>query len=115
MENKEELKPCPFCPSDDCSVLLIGGLLNPQCNACKSSCGLFNTEAEAISAWNHRQGDTGFVEELEKIMKTYHDADMSVAAQLDTIGKVASKALNVHVEVKNASHRPTPNIPRNPC
>ena len=71
----EELKPCPFCPSDDRSVLLIGGLLNPQCNACKSSCGLFNTEGEAIAAWNHRQPDTGLVEALEKILEDAIDGD----------------------------------------
>ena len=65
----EKLLNCPFCGGDDSKVLLIGGLFKALCPACKASTGLYNTEAEAITAWNQRQPDNELVEALEETKK----------------------------------------------
>ena len=50
-----ELLPCPFCGGEASKRLFYGaryGVYCDECDACVG--GLFNTEAEAISAWNAR-------------------------------------------------------------
>jgi Lar family restriction alleviation protein len=52
----EELKQCPFCGGIEIMVfsLVITGLWLGECAGCGSQTALFNTEAEAITAWNRR-------------------------------------------------------------
>ena len=53
---REELKPCPFCRSDN--LWIDGGeylnIFSVNCTRCGGRIGYFNTKAEAIAAWNSR-------------------------------------------------------------
>lgn len=56
-----ELKPCPFCggeaevhPSNDWDAKFIGATFFVWCDRCESRGDYYNTEAEAIEAWNTR-------------------------------------------------------------
>lgn len=53
-----ELKPCPFC---GCKAEILRGnsyglaiLYEPHCSKCECGVGIYNTEAEAVEAWNWR-------------------------------------------------------------
>ena len=59
MENKIELKPCPFCGGE--AMVIDTGDYFPVITyrvICKASCimqgGLYKTKQEAIEAWNTR-------------------------------------------------------------
>ena len=56
-----ELLQCPFCggeaeihPSDDWDVNLTGATYFAWCDKCETRGDYYNTEAEAIKAWNTR-------------------------------------------------------------
>ena len=56
-----ELKPCPFC-GGEAEILTAesmhgGYLFGIMCNDCRSRGDVFDTEAEAIKAWNTRADD----------------------------------------------------------
>lgn len=54
----EELKPCPFCGSEDLIVLKKRNTPKwMQCANCLSSTGTYNTVEEVIEAWNRRVSD----------------------------------------------------------
>ncbi len=62
--SEQELKPCPFCGSDDVGPPFDDGRQNYwiTCNACEAdgpsvAIGLFNPEARAKLKWNRRKGD----------------------------------------------------------
>lgn len=50
-----ELKPCPFCGSDE--IVLGKGLFAVMCLGCGVITKYYNTEKEAIAAWNRRASD----------------------------------------------------------
>ena len=56
-----ELLPCPFCggeaeihPSNDWDVKFTGSTYFAWCDKCETRGDYYNTEAEAIAAWNTR-------------------------------------------------------------
>lgn len=56
----EKLKPCPFCGNQE--FVTVVRSLNVvvawvDCNNCGCYGPAENTEAEAIAAWNHREGE----------------------------------------------------------
>ena len=56
--SEEKLKPCPFC-GGEASVYETGYMYSaPQyyicCDECGSGIAVFNTEQDAIEAWNRR-------------------------------------------------------------
>lgn len=55
MKSYAELLPCPFCGGSSVPRRWwSSGLYCVQCDNCNSHTGNFNTEAEAIAAWNRR-------------------------------------------------------------
>jgi len=51
----ETLNPCPFCGGEASKRLFYGGKYGIYCDECSARVGgLYDTEAEAIAAWNAR-------------------------------------------------------------
>lgn len=50
----EELKPCPFCGSNN---LIVDGFTWVHCKNCRTDGPLFNDRKKAIKAWNTRKED----------------------------------------------------------
>ena len=54
----DELKPCPFCGGEaemlTAESMHGGYLFGIMCNDCRSRGDVYDTEAEAIAAWNSR-------------------------------------------------------------
>ena len=49
-----ELKPCPFCGSDDCQMLPFGDQVYVHCNDCGGESGFDLTAEKAAEKWNRR-------------------------------------------------------------
>ena len=55
MSNKEDLKPCPFCDGEACTLIDETGytpLYSVQCCNCKFETPAFDERAKAIDTWN---------------------------------------------------------------
>lgn len=50
----EELKPCPFCGSDDVEALDMEGKHYVACYDCALEGPFHDSRAEAVAAWNRR-------------------------------------------------------------
>ncbi len=64
-EKSEELEPCPFCDSEDINVGKFGAYPYTEyqvyCENCENGTAKFDSEEEAIAAWNRRAKiDKGF-------------------------------------------------------
>ena len=63
-----ELKPCPFCGGEAEAYYVIDGSFACSCTSCSyASCAGFNTEQEAIEAWNRR------AERTCKLVKSFEE------------------------------------------
>lgn len=84
-----ELKPCPWphCGSEQATVYhLDHGWRCVWCEECDARGPARETEAEAIAAWNDRDGGTDRLEVaalLGRLIETYGDLPMSVRRLLD--------------------------------
>ena len=58
LEKSEELEPCPFCDSEDINVGKFGAYPYTEyqvyCENCENGTAKFDSEEEAIAAWNKR-------------------------------------------------------------
>lgn len=52
--NEVELKPCPFCGSNDVTVNDAYMHSYAQCRVCRAEGGLRDSHDEAVAAWNRR-------------------------------------------------------------
>ena len=72
-----ELLPCPFCGGEAETLTaesMHGGyLFGIMCNDCRSRGDVYDTEAEAIAAWNSRAERTCYADEV-----THRDCKYSV-------------------------------------
>jgi len=55
--NKPKLKPCPFCGGKDITYGYVSGTIFKAvwCYGCHARTGPFQTERDAIAAWNRRK------------------------------------------------------------
>lgn len=71
-----KLLPCPFCGGEASKRLFYGARYGVYCDECDARVGgLFNTEAEAIAAWNSR------VERTCKVAACYSPSDLNAEAE----------------------------------
>lgn len=62
-----ELKPCPFCGNVHLSVLDYESRHRVECPFCGTRTGNYNSEQDAIDAWNRRVQPSFTPDELEEI------------------------------------------------
>jgi len=95
MSDETTLLPCPFCGGEASRRLFYGARYGVYCDECDARVGgLFNTEAEAIAAWNARAEHGTLTAEhvrevIERHVKFYEGGDYDEQAIADE--------LNAHV------------------
>ena len=72
-----ELKPCPFCGSQDVAKVIEGArhpMIYVRCNGCLSMSGWYEADEEnmMLSAWNKRAGE-GQVNRMDRLDKAIAD------------------------------------------
>lgn len=69
----DKLKPCPFCGSVHFSVLDFESRYRVECNFCKARTGIWNSEQDAIDAWNRRVQPTFAPDERDAIKEMFEE------------------------------------------
>lgn len=67
MMNGDGLLECPFCGSDDVSVVNGGILLHVECIQCNSKSDKYLRSGSAIKAWNTRKGHLWTVDDFKQM------------------------------------------------
>lgn len=94
-----DLLTCPFCggeaeihPSNDWDVTFTGSTYFAWCDKCETRGDYYNTEAEAIAAWNTRTHGTLTAELVEKIVdrncEWYEGGEIDAQAIVDELNAV---------------------------
>lgn len=73
--NNEELKTCPFC-GGEAEIVISGGDRRVDCKKCGARSDWYDTEAEAIAAWNRREASCTEKQNSSKL--TYADVEKMV-------------------------------------
>ena len=55
MTNEKQLKHCPFCAGTATASETVGHRWSVECDECPCFMGHYNSEEEAIDAWNTRK------------------------------------------------------------
>lgn len=80
----EELKPCPFCGSNDVTMYEVYPSSYARCRVCGAEGGLRDSHDEAAAAWNSRTDAKGLVVRLnvsdEQVRRM---VDEAVSAAID--------------------------------
>lgn len=88
MSDKMELLPCPFCASDNVriAVTMHESWYYGECESCGGRTDFYDSQAEAIAAWNTRVDDYRQAAEYWKRMyeETFAERTCKVAACYDT-------------------------------
>ena len=69
----DELKPCPFCGSVNLSVLDYESRHRVECPFCGTRTGNYNSEQDAIEAWNRRVQPTFTPDERDAIKEMFEE------------------------------------------
>jgi len=86
-KTKEELKKCPFCKGEAKLRRPFTGAVKHgysfHCTICYVSTRAYKTEAEAITAWNHRPLE----DELLEALKNCRDTTLILCTLIDKSGQ----------------------------
>lgn len=69
----DELKPCPFCGKLHHEVSDYKPVYRVECTFCGARTGNYNSEQEAIKAWNERVEPTFTLDELDVTRRDVRD------------------------------------------
>ena len=98
-KENEELKPCPFC-GGEAEIVISGGERRVDCKKCGARSDWYDTEVEAVAAWNNRDYLTEEIQaRLKKLGYYEEEAGGASVAYLLAENRDLRKAL---VALKNA-------------
>lgn len=83
-----ELKPCPFCGSDDVTCNKFEDVYYVECLYCSAKVETYNGEEDAIEGWNARVID---LDELEKVADECERADVDCVIDWAAIRKAVGE------------------------
>ena len=103
----DKLKPCPFCGGKPRIGVVLDNRRNimvysPKCMGCSAEIGWFDSEAEAITAWNARDGaDLAGLKAENKYLISRYATTREISIQLqdklkETIGFAQKFKITAH-------------------